>query len=106
MVEGGWGEVNVGWQFPASFRKYFETNRISSVALVYCDKMSTVASLGARRDKENPGGFFRDVQQYLQRKFPHKRYGISKRSGRRYCQANGLRRYSSKKLTTFVLRPS
>ena len=33
-----WSEVKVGWQFPASFRKYFETNRIFSAALVYCDK--------------------------------------------------------------------
>ena len=39
----GWGEVNVGWQFPASFRKY-------SVALVYCDKMSTIASLGTKEE--------------------------------------------------------
>ena len=34
----GWGAVNVGRQFPASFRKYFGMNRIFSVALVYCDK--------------------------------------------------------------------
>ena len=32
---------NVGWQFPASFRKYFETNRIFSFALV-------VTSLGTK----------------------------------------------------------
>ena len=45
-----WGGVNVGRQFPAAFRKYFETNRIFSVALVYCDKMSTIASLGAKEE--------------------------------------------------------
>ena len=44
----GKGEVNVGRQLPASFRKYFEMNRIFSVALVYCNKMSTIASLGIR----------------------------------------------------------
>ena len=37
----GNGEVNVGRQFPASFRKYFEMNRIFSFALV-------VASLGTK----------------------------------------------------------
>ena len=41
----GWGGVNVGRQFSACFRKYFEMNLIFSVALVYCDKMSAVASL-------------------------------------------------------------
>ena len=63
--------------------------------------MSTVASLGVKEEIKNildSGGFLRDVQQYLQRKFPHKRYGMSRRSIRRYCQANGLRRYSSKRL--------
>ena len=44
----GWAEVDIRRQFPASFRKYFETNRVFSVALVYCDKMSTIASLGLR----------------------------------------------------------
>ena len=63
--------------------------------------MSTIASLGIKEEKKNildSGGFFRDVQQCLQMKFPHKRYGISRRSVHRYCQANDLRRYSSKKL--------
>jgi len=63
--------------------------------------MSAIASLGVKEEIKNildSGGFLRDVQQYLQRKFTHKRYGISRRSVRRYCQANGLRRYSSKKL--------
>ena len=46
----GWSGVKVGRQFRASFRKYFETNRIFSVALVYCDKMSTIASLGAKEE--------------------------------------------------------
>ena len=61
--------------------------------------MSTIASLGVKEEIKKileSGGFLRDVQQYLQRKFPQKRYGISRRSVRRYCQANGLRRYSSK----------
>lgn len=63
--------------------------------------MSTIASLGVKEEVKNildSGGFLRDVQEYLRSKFPHKRYGISKRSVRRYCQVNGLRRYSSKKL--------
>ena len=38
----GWGGVNVGRQFPASFRKYFEMNWIFSVASVYYDKTSTI----------------------------------------------------------------
>ena len=35
-VKWGWGGVkfNDGRQFPASFQKHFETNQISSVALV------------------------------------------------------------------------
>ena len=47
-------KFNVGRQFPASFQKHFETrdyevNRISSVALVYCDKMSAISSLGVKK---------------------------------------------------------
>ena len=37
--------------------------------------MSKIASLGIREEIKNildSGGFFRDVQQYLQMKFPHK----------------------------------
>ena len=63
--------------------------------------MSTIASLGVKEEIKNilnSGGFLRDVQQYLQGKFPQKRNGISRRSIRRYCQANGLRRFSSKRL--------
>ena len=55
----------------------FGMNRIFSVALVYCDKMSTIASLGAKGEIKNildSGGFFKSIQQYLQRKFPHKTY--------------------------------
>ena len=73
----GWGGVNVGRQFFASFRKYFGMNRIFSVALVYCDKMSTIASLGAKEEVKNildSAGFFKGIQQYLQRKFPRKTY--------------------------------
>ena len=58
--------------------------------------MSAIASLGAKEEMKNildSGGFFGDVQQYSQRKFPHKRNGISRRNVRRYCQASGLRRY-------------
>ena len=42
----------MGRRFPASFmfRKYFGMNRIFSVALVYCDKMSTIASLGDKKE--------------------------------------------------------
>ena len=43
-------KFNVRRQFSASFQKHFETNRISSVALVYCDKMSTIASLGTKEE--------------------------------------------------------
>ena len=78
-------KFNVARQFPASFQKHFETNRIFSVALVYLDKMSTIASLGVKAEIKiilDSGGFFREVQQYLQRKFPHKRYGISRRNVR------------------------
>ena len=46
----GWGGVNVGRQFPASFRKYFGMNRIFLVALVYCDKMSAIPSLGPKEE--------------------------------------------------------
>ena len=46
----GWGEVKVGRQFPASFQNHFETNRIFSVALVYCYKVSTVASLVTKEE--------------------------------------------------------
>ena len=46
----GWGEVKVGRQFPASFQKHFDTNRIFSVALVYCYKVSTVASLVTKEE--------------------------------------------------------
>lgn len=45
--------------------------------------MSTIASLGVKEEIKNIldfGGFLRDVQEYLRSKFPHKRYGISKRS--------------------------
>ena len=46
----GWGGVNVGQQFPTSFRKFFEMNQIFLVALVYCDKMSTIPPLGAKEE--------------------------------------------------------
>ena len=51
-------------------------NRIFSVALIYCDKLSTIV-LGAKEEIKNileSGGFFKGVQQYFQRKFPHKTY--------------------------------
>ena len=60
----GWDRVNVGRQFPASLRKYFEMNRISSVALVYCDKMCAIPSLGPKEEIKNildSGGFFKGV---------------------------------------------
>ena len=44
-------------------------NRIFSVALVYCDKMCAIPSLGAKEEIKNildSGGFFKGVQQYLQ----------------------------------------
>ena len=45
----GWVKFNVGRQFPASFQKHFETNQISSVALVYCEEMSAIISLGVKK---------------------------------------------------------
>ena len=89
--------------FPPLFENIIESNVLYSF-IVSCStttKMSTIASLGVKEEVKNildSGGFLRDVQEYLRSKFPHKRYGISKRSARRYCQVNGLRRYSSKKL--------
>ena len=83
--------------FPLTFlteenKKKFSPPPRFSVALVYCDKMSTVASLGAKEDIKNmldSGGFFtcKDVQQYSQRQFPHKHYGIviHKRSYYNFC---------------------
>ena len=66
-------------------------------------KTSTIASLGVKEEIKNvldSGGFYRDVQQYLQRKFPHKRYvtEFQREVFVDNCQANGLRRYSSRKL--------
>ena len=43
----------------------FGMNRIFSVALVYCDKMSTIAYLGVKEEIKNilvSGGFFKGVQ--------------------------------------------
>ena len=63
--------------------------------------MSVIASLGVKEEIKNildSGGFLRNVQQHLQAKFPQIR-GISRRSVRRYCQTNGLRRFSAKKLS-------
>ena len=63
--------------------------------------MSVIASLGVKEEIKNildSGGFLRDVQQHLQAKFRQIR-GISRRSVRRCCQTNGLRRFSAKKLT-------
>jgi hypothetical protein len=64
-------------------------------------KMSTIESLGVKEEIKNildSGGFLRDVQKYLETHFPRRSRGISKRSVRRYCQRNGLRRFSAKKL--------
>ena len=63
-------------------------------------KHEYIASLGVTEEIKNivdSGGFLRDVQQHLQAKFRQIR-GISRRSVRRYCQTNGLRRFSAKKL--------
>ena len=63
-------------------------------------KHECIASLGVTEEIKNivdSGGFLRDVQQHLQAKFRQIR-GISRRSVRRYCQTNGLRRFSAKKL--------
>ena len=66
----------------------------------YMWKHECIASLGVTEEIKNivdSGGFLRDVQQHLQAKFRQIR-GISRRSVRRYCQTNGLRRFSAKKL--------
>ena len=48
---GGVGiELTSDSNFAASLRKYFEINRIFSVALVYCDKMCAIPSLGAKEE--------------------------------------------------------
>ena len=68
---------------------------------ITCENMSVIASLGVTEEIKNivdSGGFLRDVQQYLQAKF-RQISGISRRSVRRYCQTNGLRRFSAKKLS-------
>ena len=68
---------------------------------IKCKNMSVIASLGVKEEIKNildSGGFLRDVQQHLQAKFPQIR-GISRRSVRRYCQTNALRRFSAKKLS-------
>ena len=74
----GKGEVNVGRQFPASFRKYFETNRIFLVALVYYDKMSTVASLGTKGEIKRQQIKFSDSElgRILKQMDSHTLYGI------------------------------
>ena len=59
--------------------------------------MSVIASLGVNKEIKNiidSDGF---VQQHLQAKILQIR-GISRRSVRRYCQTNGLRRFSAKTL--------
>ena len=64
---------------------------------ITCKNMSVIASLGVKEEIKNildSGGFFRDVQA----KFPQI-CGISRRSVCRYCQTNGLRRFSAKKLS-------
>ena len=68
---------------------------------IKCNYMCVIASLGVKEEIKNildSGGFLRDVQQHLQAKFPQIR-GISRRSVRRYCQTNGLRGFSAKKLS-------
>ena len=63
--------------------------------------MSVISSLGVKDEIKSildAGGFLRDVQEYLQNTFPRIRYGISRRSVRRYCEVNGLRRFFAKTL--------
>ena len=67
----------------------------------YMWKHECIASLGVTEEIKNivdSGGFLRDVQQHLQAKCRQIR-GISRRSVRRYCQTNGLRRFLAKKLS-------
>ena len=71
------------------------------IAGIRCENMSVIASLGVTEEIKNivdSGGFLRDVQQHLQAKCRQIR-GISRRSVRRYCQTNGLRRFLAKKLS-------
>ena len=74
----GRAKLNVGRQFPASFRKYFEMNRIFSVALVYCDKMSTVASLRTKGEIKREQIKFTDSElgRILKQMDSHTLYGI------------------------------
>ena len=56
--------------------------------------------LGVKEDIKHildSGGFLRDVEKHLRRKYPNFR-GISKRSIHRYCQQHGLRRFLTRKL--------
>lgn len=70
-------------------------------ACTFKNNMSAIASLGVKDEIKSildSGGFLRDVEQHLKTNFPQMHYGISRRSVRRYCQANGLRRFSAKLL--------
>lgn len=64
-------------------------------------KMSVIDSLNVHDEIRNileAGGFLRDVETYLRKEFPGIFRGISRRSIRRYCQINGLRRFCAEKL--------
>ena len=71
-------KFNVGRQSPASFQNHFETNQISSVALVYCDKMSAIASLGTKEEIKQERIKFSDSElgQLLKEMDDHTLYGI------------------------------
>ena len=58
---GGGVELTSDSDFLPLLESNFVINRIFSVALVYCDKMSTIASLGAKNILDS-GGFFKGVQ--------------------------------------------
>ena len=62
---GGGVELTSDSDFLPLLESIFGMNRIFSVTLVYCDKMSTIASFGAKEEIKNildSGGFFKGVQ--------------------------------------------
>ena len=61
----GWVELTSDGDFLPLLESNFGMNRIFSVVLVYCDKMSTIASFGAKEEIKNildSGRFFKDFQ--------------------------------------------
>lgn len=63
--------------------------------------MSSIDSLEVQEEIQTileSGGFLRDVEIYLKKEFPNITRGLSRRSIRRYCLKQGLRRFSAQRL--------